>query len=184
MLTSEQCKTIYNSLTDKREKALWSLAITTGMRVNEIVNSKLENIKVHNGEIVLFHICKKRNDEMEYNKLSQTVLQDILDYVGERNNGYIFVSESNNNRGNGITPTSARRIIKGILKRFGIEADWVSCHSLRRTSATLAYLNGKSIYDIKQYLHHASIATTSRYIQQVTRDTNNTENVLSELLLG
>lgn len=183
-LTVEKCKEIYSSLVDKREKAIWSLAITTGMRIHEIVNSKIENIKIYNNEIVLFHVCKKRDGETEYNKISQTVLNDIMEYVGDRKNGYIFVSESNNNRGNAITTTSARRIIKSILKRFDIDSDWVSCHSLRKTSATLAYLNGKSIYDIQQYLHHSSIATTTRYIQQITRDTNNTENMLSNLILG
>ena len=77
-LNEEQCKDIYKSLTDKREKAIFSLAITTGLRANEIALAKIENIKLYNGEVVLFVKCKKRDDESEYVKLSEQVLDDII----------------------------------------------------------------------------------------------------------
>ena len=184
VLNQEQCKEIYKSLTDPMEKCLFGLAISTGMRANEIAHSKIENIKMYNGEYVLFHICKKRDDESEYNKLSNQVLADILNYIGDRTSGYIFVSRSNRNNGQGVTNKTIRTIIKSIFKRFGIDQDWVSCHTLRKTSATLAYMNGQSIYDIQQYLHHRSISSSARYIKQITRDTNQSESIVSDLVLG
>lgn len=183
-LNIEKVREIYKSLTNKREKAIFSLAITTGMRANEICNSKIENIKEFNDEMVLFHSCKKRDDESEYNKLSEQTLKDIQDYINGRTNGYIFIGEGNKNRGEKVTTKTIRTIIKNIFKRFGIDEDYISCHTLRRTTATIAYENGKSIYDIQQVLHQKSIATTSRYIQQITRNKNNSENMLGSLLLG
>lgn len=184
VLETNICQKIYKSLTNKREKALWSLFITTGMRVNEVANSKIENIKEFNNEIVLFHICKKRDDESEYNKLSYQTLKDIQEYIGERKEGYIFVGEGNKNNGNKLTAKTIRTIIKNILKRFDIDEDYFSCHSLRKSAATISYLNGKSIYDIQQFLHHENISTTARYVQQITRNKNNSENMLGDLLLG
>ena len=183
-LSLEKSREIYKSLTDKRERAMFALAITTGMRAEEIASAKIDNIKMYNGEIVLFHKCKKRDDESEYVKLSDEVLNDIVDYIGNRTTGNIFVSESNHNKNGGVTYATIRRTIKAIFKRFGYDSDGFSCHSLRRTSATLMYENGADIKAIQQVLHHRSTATTNRYIQQSCRDKNNAEKMLSNLILG
>ena len=42
VLSEEECKRIYQSLSDKREKAIFSLAITTGLRASEITLAKIE----------------------------------------------------------------------------------------------------------------------------------------------
>ena len=183
-LNQEQCKDIYSGLEDLREKCLFSLAVSTGLRANEIATAKIENIKVYNNQIVLFVKCKKRDDESEYVKLSDHVYQDIMNYIGSRKQGNIFVSTSHNNTGGGVTSTSIRNIIKSIFKRHGIDQDWFSCHSLRKTMATISYSNGANIVDIQQVLHHSSIATTRRYISQITRDSNNTEQRVSDLLFN
>lgn len=184
VLNETQCKEIYESLTDLREKCIFSLAITTGLRANEIANAKIENLKLYNGELILFVKCKKRDDESEYVKISNLVLRDIKNYIGKRNKGYIFISTSNNNNGGGVTNKTIRLIIKNILKRNGINQDWISCHTLRRTMATLSYKNGASIVDIQQVLHHLSIQTTQKYISQVTRDDNKLEYNISKKILG
>lgn len=183
-LSLEKSREIYHSLTDKRERAMFSLAITTGMRAEEIASAQIDNIKTYNGEVVLFHKCKKRDDASEYVKLSDEVLRDIFDYIGDRTTGSIFVSESNHNRNGGITYATVRRTIKAIFKRFGYDNDGFSCHSLRRTSATLMYENGADIKAIQQVLHHRSSVTTNRYIQQSSRDKNNAEKMISSLVLG
>lgn len=184
VLSEDLCKEIYSSLTDLREKCLFGLALTTGLRANELANAKLENIREYNGEIVLFVKCKKRDDESEYVKISNQVLEDIKKYVEHRKNGNIFVSTSNNNNGNGVTNKTIRLIIKNILKRFDIDQEWVSCHTMRRTCATLLYENGQSVYDIQQVLHQKSSQTTTRYINQVTRNKNKSEYIISDAILG
>lgn len=184
ILSEELCKEIYNSLTDLREKCLFSLFLTTGLRAEEMASAKIENIKMYNGEVVLFVKCKKRDDESEYVKLSNQVLNDISEYVEHRNSGNIFISSSNNNNGGGVTNKTIRDILKKIFKRFGIVQDGISCHTMRRTCATLLYEKGQSLYDIQQVLHQKSSQTTIRYINQVTRDNNKSEYILSDAILG
>ena len=182
VLTLQQTKNMYECLIDAREKAIFSLAITTGLRANEIANAKLENIKVFNDEVVLFVKTKMRDDESEYVKLSDKVLEDIKNYIGNRTSGNIFVSTSHNNNGKGMTSTSIRSIVKGIFRRFGFDDDGFSTHSLRRTCATLMYQSGINLFDIKQVLHHKSLNTTQIYLNQATRDGNKSEQLLSDLL--
>ena len=184
VLTQEQTRNIYSSLTDLREKALFGLLITTGLRGIEVARAKLEDIKEYNGEIVLWVQCKKHDTKDEYVKLSPQVLNDIKNYIGDRSSGYIFISTSNNNNGQGITTTSLRKIIKNIFKRFGLDSDTFSLHSTRRTSATLMYENGADIYSIQQVLHHVSEQTTVRYINSITRNKNKNEYMVANAILG
>ena len=182
-LAEEECKNIYKSLTNKRERAIFSLAITTGLRANEIALAKIENIKLYNGEVVLFVKCKKRDDESEYVKLSEQVLNDIKDYLENRTSGYIFVSTSQNNLGGGLSTTSIRSIVKDIFRRFGYDDKGFSCHSLRRSMATLSYNAGADIVQIQQVLHQKSLTTTRRYIQQSVRDNNKLEIEIANRIL-
>lgn len=183
-LTEEECKRIYRSLTNKRERLIFSLAITTGLRANEIALAKIENIKLYNGEVVLFVKCKKRDDESEYVKLSEQVLDDIKAYIENRTSGYIFTSQSYNNLGGGLSTTSIRNIVKDIFRRFGYDEKGFSCHSLRRSMATISYNAGADIVQIQQVLHQKSLSTTRRYIQQTVRDNNKLELEVANRILG
>ena len=184
VLSQEKMREIYNGLTDKREKAIFGLMITTGLRAFEVSDALIEDIKMYNGEVVLFFLGKMRDNKDEYVKLSPQVLNDIKEYIGDRTSGHIFVSHSNNNKDGGMTTTSLRRIVKSIFKKFGIDKDSVSCHSLRRSFAVTSYETGSSIYDIQQVLHHKSIQTTTRYLKQVDRDKNKTEYNVANAILG
>jgi len=184
VLTIEQAREIYNNLTDLREKCLFGLLITTGLRGVEVAKAKIEDIKEYNGEIVLWVQCKKHDDKDEFVKLSPQVIQDIKNYIGDRETGYIFVSTSHNNNGNGVTTKTLRLLIKNIFKRFGLDDDTFSLHSTRRSSATIMYENGADLYSIQQVLHHKSSATTTRYINAVTRNNNKNEYIVSDTILG
>ena len=50
--------------------------------------------------------------------------------------------------------------------------------------ATISYNSGANIVDIQQVLHQKSIATTRRYINNVTRNNNKLEYKVSNLILG
>ena len=184
VLSIEQAQTIYKSLTDLREKCLFSLLITTGLRGIEVARANIEDIKLHNGEIVLWVQCKKHDSKNEYVKLSNQVLEDIKNYIGSRTSGSLFISTSNENKGNGLSTTSIRKIIKNIFKRFGLDSDTFSLHSMRRSSATIMYQSGADIHSIQQVLHHVSQNTTTRYINAVTRNENKNEYVVSDTILG
>ena len=184
VLSLQQIKKIYQSLTNPKEKCLFGLMCSTGLRVCEISTALIEDIKEYNGEVVLFVLGKKRDSKCEYAKLSNQVLDDLKEYIGTRTKGSIFISTSRNSYGKGLTTTSLRAIIKGIFKRFGLDKDTVSCHSLRRSFAVVSYETGSSIYDIQQVLHHSSINTTTRYLKQVNRDKNKTEYNVANMIFN
>ena len=184
VLTIEQVQHIYNNLTDLREKCLVSLAFSTGLRGIEMANAMIEDIQTYNDQTILWVQVKGHNAKDEYVKLSQQVINDINNYVGNRTSGYIFVSNSNHNKGGGITTKTLRLEIKNIFKRFGLDSDVFSLHTTRRTFATIGYLNGADIYELQQVLHHKSSSTTTRYINQSVRDNFKTELNVSNVVFG
>ena len=111
-------------------------------------------------------------------------MENLKNYIGERNEGFIFISNSNNNKNGGITIKTIRKWIKDIFKRFGINDETISLHSTRRSFACISYNLGKSIYDIQSVLHHKSIQTTARYLKQVDRNNNNTEQLVANAILS
>lgn len=184
VLSIEQAQNIYKNLTDLREKCLFGLLITTGLRGIEVAKAMIEDIKVHNGEVVLWVQCKKHDSKDEYVKLSEQVLRDIKNYIGNRTSGYIFTSTSHHNNGGGVTTKTLRLIIKNIFKRFGLDRDTFSLHSTRRSSATIMYEQGADLFSIQQVLHHKSNVTTTRYINAQTRNNNKSEYIVSDTILG
>lgn len=184
VLTLEQAKNIYNNLTDIKERAIFGLLITTGLRGIEVTNAKIEHLREINGEICLLVKCKGHEAYDEFVKLPENVFEDIKQYIGNRREGYIFVSSSNNNKNGGLTTKTIRLIIKNIFKRFGYQDSTLSTHSLRRTFACIAYNLGQSIYDIQTILHHKSIQTTTRYLKQADRHNNNSEKLVANAILA
>lgn len=184
VLSVDQVKTIYNELTNSRDRALFSLFVTTGLRGIEVERANIEDIKVYNGEVVLFVQGKKRDSKDEYVKLSDKVLNDLKEYLEDRTYGALFVSTSNENYGERLSSQSMRKIVKNIFKKYGLDDSSFSLHSLRRTNAVISYESGSSIYDIQQVLRHASINTTTRYLKQVNRDNNKTEFNVSNAIFG
>lgn len=183
VLTEQQASEIYKGLTDKREKALYSLLISTGLRGVEVARARLEDIKIHNGEVVLWVQCKKHQSRDEYVKLDSQVLQDILDYVGDRTTGSIFLSTSNHNKGEGVSIKTLRREMNKVFERFAVKSDTISLHSTRRTFATISYNNGVDLRDIQDILHHKSVQTTTRYVNSAIRDNNKGESIVASVIL-
>lgn len=182
VLSEQLVQQMYGSLTDKREKALFGMLITTGLRGVEVANAMIEDLKYYNGELVLWVQCKGHNAKDEYVKISDQIFNDIKDYVGNRTNGFIFVGAGNKNNGKQLTIKTIRLIIKNIFKRFGLDEDGFSLHSTRRTFGTLAYENGSDIYAIQQVLHHKSINTTTIYLRSADRNKNNAEYNVSNCI--
>lgn len=184
VLSLEQMQMIYNDLVDIRERAIFGLLISTGLRVCEVSTALIEDIKMYNNEVVLFVLGKKRDSKCDYVKLSNQVINDLQYYIGNRTSGNIFVSTSNENYGKGLSTVSLRKIIKNIFKRYGLDKDTLSCHSLRRSFAVVSYETGSSIYDIQQVLRHQSINTTTRYLKEIDRNKNKTEYNVANAIFG
>jgi len=152
------------SLHSKRDRAMVILAMSNGLRVNEIANANIEDIQDKDGDKVLFLLRKGYTDKSCYTILAPKIYAMLQDLIGERTEGAIF-----RGRDGGLKSDSVSRIIREIFKKAGIKTPQISPHSLRHTFAMKALQAGCDIPSIAKAMNHKNISTTSTYLQSFNR---------------
>lgn len=184
-LDIETCLKLINNAKDDREELLLTLFITCGLRVNEMANIRLEDIKYENGQYRLYVLGKGRNAKTDFVIVPNYVFGKIQAFV-EKNNitDYLFVSTSNNNNGGQLHPASIRRIINGIFERMGIKSETIVVHSLRHSFATISIESGEDIREVSRAMRHKSVAVTERYLHDLDAKNNKCSNLVASKLFG
>lgn len=183
-LTLDQIKEIMSKIIDKRERAIFTLLVTTGLRLIELQRMDIEDISVLYQERVIYVQGKGRLDKNEYVKISDEVYKYLMEYIGDRTTGPVFISTSNNNHNKRVTTKTLRLIVKNMFKNYLDSNEVYTCHGLRGSFSSIAMENGASIYEISKVLRHANIQTTMHYLRAVDRQKNKTEINVSNLIFN
>lgn len=184
-LTLEQCKNVLNAAKNTREKVLFTLTFTCGLRANEVANIRLEDFTLKGGKHCLYVLGKDRDGKQDYVVVPRETFELIQEYVKEYNiQDYLFVSESNHNKGGKVATCTLRRIINKMYERVGIIGKEYVFHSLRHSFATLSLQNGIDIREVSKGLRHKNINTTEIYSHDLEKINNKCSSTVSSMLLG
>ena len=93
----------------------------------------------------------------------------------------LFVSTSNNNKGQRLTTRSISGIVKKRLKAAGYTSNRLTAHSLH-TAGTLNLMNGGTLEETQQLLRHSNINTTMIYLHHLERENNQSEKRIADAL--
>ena len=171
-LTKEELSTIFDYLrtnTDpqnKRDRMLFVLLVTTGIRINEASNITIEDIRKKDGRNVVYLLRKGYIDKSNYVKIPSNTFALLMEFIGDQKSGYIFKSLRGGER---MTGETLSRVIKQILQKNGLNTKLYSAHSLRHTYAILFLENGGTIEQLMIEMNHKSITTTMNYIKSFNR---------------
>ena len=183
-LTSAQVKAVFSTAdkdteTSKRDYAILTLMVTTGLRCIEVERANIEDIRTAGDSAVLYIQGKGHEEKTEYVKIVPQVERAIWEYLKARGENYgkapLFASASNNSRGGRMTTRSISRIVKDHMKAAGYDSSRLTAHSLRHTCATLNLLNGGTPQETQQLLRHTSLNTTMIYSHALERANNQSE---------
>lgn len=192
-LTSKQVKTLLRSIDrttvkGKRDYALLSLMVTTGLRTISIVRADVGDLRTAGDNAALYYQGKGHEEKSTYVKLDENVEAAIRDYLKARGPAAaeepLFASTSNNNTGGRMTTRSISRDVKEHLAAIGLNSDRLTAHSLRHTAATLNLLNGGTVVETQQLLGHRNINTTLIYSHALERANNNSEIRIARAIFG
>jgi integrase/recombinase XerD len=156
----------------KRDKAIIWLTLNTGLRADELINLKLEDIDLKNKVVSLDHAKKDSFGKVPFN--SDNVVKLIKDWLKIRpKSEWLFctITAEKQIAGKGITVPGnklSRQYLTSMVKRYARKAGItknVSFHTLRHTYATHLYLATHDIEKVRQQLRHKSINTTIIYTQ-------------------
>jgi len=142
------------------DKAIMELFYSTGIRLSELINLKIQNINFQNKTIkVLGKGSKERI--IPYGEKANIALKnyiEIRNICNIKNYDNFFVS----NRGNKLYPMQVQRLVRKDLSGV-TEIKKKSPHVLRHTFATHMLDKGADIRAVKDMLGHESLSTTQIY---------------------
>ena len=143
-----------------RNLLILELLYSTGIRVSELVNIKLDDIDFDNKRI---YILGKGNKEryVLFGKICNDILMEYLEKSKNKlnkNSNYLLL----NKFGNKITDRAIRMIIDDIVKKSSLKLN-ISPHTLRHTFATHLLNEGADLKIVQELLGHENISTTGIY---------------------
>ena len=156
----------FHNLTAKRDLALTTLLLGTGMRVSECVGIDLTDIDFQSNSI---RVIRKGGDEalLYFGKEVETALKDYIKQreeiiTKEGHENALFLSLQNKR----ITT----RAVQNLVKKYAnivTPLKKISPHKLRSTYATNLYMETGDIYLVADTLGHSDINTTAKHYAKI-----------------
>lgn len=175
-----------NSNNYLRDKAIFLLTLSAGLRTIEVSRLNKSDISTRGGEAVLYVLGKGKTDK-EAIVIDDSVIPIVNEYLDSRtdDNEALFVSNSRNKTkysNERLSVKSVYKILKGLMVKAGYNSERLTPHSLRKTSISLALLSGASERAVTQFARHSSFNTTLIYAGDIERIKNKTSSQIIDYI--
>lgn len=132
------------------------LLLSTGIRRNEVVNIKMQNINFKNKSIYLDFTKSGKPRYCYFGDKLENLLHDLV-LKNNPENPYLFQHGSSH---------MDKQTVSSMLFKLkkDLEIDVLSSHKFRHLYATQLLKNGADIYTVKQLLGHSKLENTQRYL--------------------
>ena len=190
-LTSSQLQNVLSQIDrsteqGRRDYAIAAVMITGGLRDVEISRANVEDLRSLGNDVVLYLQGKGRDERQDFVIVPAEVENAIRASLADRKdiNGKspLFISLSNNSKGQRISTRSVSGTIKTALKRAGFSSERLTAHSLRHSAITLAVLGGNDIQSVQQFARHADVSTTMIYYHEQNKLANKCSNTIADAI--
>jgi len=161
-------KQLLSVLDDVRDRALILVLLRTGMRIGELLNTKMVDVNLRERKIQIPQAQKNAAGRVVY--LSDDAREALRAWFAERNVDKEFVFYTQ--RKESMTYAAARCMFARHLRKAGLADKGYSLHRLRHTFASEMLNAGMRLECLQQLLGHSSIEVTRRYarLTDVTRE--------------
>jgi integrase/recombinase XerC len=145
-----------------QERLIIELLYSTGIRVSELVNIKIKDIKIKENQI---NILGKGNKEriVLFGEKAKDLIKLYMNafkeyYQGNIINEYLLI----NKKGKQLTTNKIELIVKDALRKSALKLN-ISPHTLRHTFATHMLDSGADLKSVQELLGHENLKTTAIY---------------------
>ena len=145
-----------------QERLILELLYSTGIRVSELVNIRIKDIKIKENQI---NILGKGNKEriVLFGEKAKELIKEYLnmykeEFKGNILNEYLLI----NKKGKQLTTNKVELIVKDALRKSALKIN-ISPHTLRHTFATHMLDNGADLKSVQELLGHENLKTTAIY---------------------
>jgi len=158
---------------DARIYAVIELLLQAGIRIGELANLRMDNVKDSTLFIGSFEGHAAR--EIPLNKRAKDALKRYFDARPKTENDHIFVTKT----GKPFLVRNIRDAIERYFKKAGVEN--AKINDLRHTFVAHHLKQGVSIIYLSKVLGHKRLSSTERYLQYVKDHKSGESTVLAEL---
>ena len=147
--------------TGLRNRAIFELMYSSGLRVSEVANAKIGDIDFET-RLILIRQSKWNKDRIV--PMSEVASRFMKRYLAGRTarESYVFLGT-----GAKMCPTSINRLFKKLLEKAGLYKKGLCAHSIRHSCATHLLDQGADLRYVQELLGHESIETTCVYTHEL-----------------
>jgi integrase len=146
---------------NERDAFMFSIGVNTGLRVSDILQLRVEDVKGKSHVI----ICEKKTGKPKRFMLTKSLQEEVATYTNFMNNeDYLFPSRKGDKP---ISTTQAYRSLTKAAEMADIES--VGTHTMRKTFGYHYYKKTKDVAKLQYIFNHSAPSVTLRYIG-VTQD--------------
>ena len=158
-LDPEEVRQLLAVIKKSRDWALILVLLRTGMRIGELLDTKMSEVNLREKRITIMEAQKSRVGRVVY--LSEDACRALRVWLKRRDpdKDYLFSGRGNKP----LSYTGARMRFAKYLEEAGLAPKGYSLHCLRHTCATDLLNAGMRLECLQQLLGHSSIEMTRRY---------------------
>jgi integrase/recombinase XerD len=173
LISVDDFRKLVDKVETERDRIAIRLLFGTGMRVEELATTKLEDVDTVKGEI---HIHASRTKTRQYRDVivPQSMISDLDEWIRSLPEGSMWLFPGRDPSKH-ITQRWIRMMVDKAARSAGIQRTYatsragktlniVSPHTMRHLHAVHALDSGIPLNDLQQQLGHQSVRTTSIYL--------------------
>ena len=152
-----------------RDKALILLLLRTGMRIGELLHTRVDDIKPKERKIIILESEKNRIGRVVY--FSDDAQKTLKAWLKKRDPSqqYLFYGR----RKEFMSYTNVHTFFSKYLEKAGLSHKKYTLHCLRHTYASELLSAGMSLESLQQLLGHSSVEVTRRYAKLTDKSIEN-----------
>ena len=155
----EEVWRLLSVIQDTRDRAMVLLLLRSGMRIGELLATRLGDVNIAQHTIMIFEGRKNRRGRVVY--FSDDARDALKAWLKERDSHQEFLFHTRGRTT--FSYANARTMFEKYLKRAGLSHRGYSLHSLRHTFASELLNAGMRLEYLQPLLGHDSIEVTRRY---------------------
>ena len=155
----EDIKQLLAVLKKPRDRALILMLLRTGMRIGELLKTKVQDLNFREQCIAIFEAQKNRVGRVVYFSTDARVAIKKWLKLKNPQTDYLFYGH----RGRPLCYEAAREVFKKYLDKAQLSHKPYSLHCLRHTFASEMLNGGMSLQSLQELLGHSDIEMTRRY---------------------
>jgi integrase/recombinase XerD len=148
------------TFTGLRDYTIITLFLETGVRVRELVNIRLEDIKWQDNVIRIAKPKGSRERHVPFQKTMRKTLRNYIHVRGQLDHDFLFVNIDNGQ----IAIKAIQERISKYGRMASIKGVRCSPHTFRHTFAKMSVQNGADVFSLQSVLGHTTLDMVRQYV--------------------